>query len=163
MQNLALLIAIGIPVLLILLLRSHGAIVFLSLCAGSLLVLYYGNDASIVGNVIGNNSFAVSQYSQLTLLLLPATLSLVILKGSMAGGKMLFNLIPAIAVGLVAALLAVPLLPYGAHNAITSTSGWKLLEHNQQLVVGASVLASLVVLWFSHYKHPGHHRKHGKH
>lgn len=161
-QNLFILIAIGLPVLAILLLRTHGAIVFLSLCAGSLLVHYVGNDAALVGSAISNNASISNQYAQMALLLIPVILSAIILRGSMKGGKMIFNIIPAVAVGLVSVLLVVPLLPYGAQNAVTGTRGWDLLSHSQEVVVTASVLASLIVLWFSPYS-SHHSKKHHKH
>ena len=61
MQNVILLVAIAVPVLLLVILRSNAAVVFLSLCAGALLVSFAGNEANLVGSAIGNNSKAVSQ------------------------------------------------------------------------------------------------------
>jgi uncharacterized membrane protein len=161
MQNLALLIAIALPAVIVIVLRSDAAVVFLSLCAGSLLVHYAGNDAGLVGSAIGNNSAVTGQYFQLGLLLVPTALSAVMLKKSMRGGKVVLNVLPAIAVGLVGVLLAVPLLPNGISDAITKTSGWSMLHGNQELVVAASVLVSLVSLWVAHLgsgKKPKHHK-----
>ena len=159
MQNLALIIAIAVPAVLIILLRSDAAVVFLSLCAGALLVRYAGSDASLAGSVIGNNSTVVSQYFELGLLVVPVLLSAVMLKKSMRGPKMILNILPAIGVGLVGVLLAVPLLPNGLSDTITKTSGWSLLYNNREVVVAASVLVSLVSLWLAHL---GKHKKEDK-
>ncbi len=149
MQNIALLLAIGLPIVLLVLLRTNAAVVFLSLCAGSLLVRFAGDEAGLVGSVVSNNSLVVSQYAQVALLLLPAVLSAIILTKSMRGPKGIINIVPAVAVGLVGVLLAVPLLPLQPQNAISGVSGWESLEQNKQMVVIGSVLVSLVVLWFA--------------
>jgi hypothetical protein len=156
MQNIALLAAIVVPVVLLVLLRTNAAVVFLSLCAGALLVTFVGNEAGLVGSAVGNNSLVVSQYAQVALLLIPAILSAIILTKSMRGPKGIINIVPAVAVGLVGVLLAVPLLPDRPQHAISGVSGWALLDHNKQIVVIASVLVSLVILWFAK---PSHHKR----
>lgn len=160
-QNLALIIAVAIPVIIIVLLRANAAIIFLSLCAGALLVRFIGEDAGLVGSAIGNNSEALHQYFQIGLLLLPVILSTIFLRKSMRGPKGILNILPAVGVGLVGVLLAVPLLPANLQSSIISTQGWHLLQQSQGLVVAASVLISLVALWFSHHAPHGgrkHHR-----
>ncbi len=157
MQNIALLLAIIVPVALLILLRTNAAIVFLSLCAGYLLVNFVGDEAGLVGSMVGNNSLVVSQYFKVALLLLPALLSAIILTKSMRGPKGLLNVLPAIAVGLVGVLLAVPLLPSTPQHAISSVSGWAMLNDYKQLVIIASVVVSLVILWFAR---PSVHKKH---
>lgn len=161
MQNLALILAIAIPIVLVLLLRSNGPVVFLSLCVGALLVRFVGSDASLVGSALGNNASVASNYSQLGLLLIPPILSLLILRRSIRGPKALFNVLPAVAVGLVGVLLAVPLLPGGVQHSLTTTNGWSLLVHQQEIVVIASSLACLIVLWMApHHAADKKHRKH---
>ena len=160
MQNMALLAAIIVPIVLLVLLRTNAAVVFLSLCAGSLLVRFAGEDASLVGSAVGNNSQVTSQYFEVGLLLLPAILSAVILSKSMKGPKGLLNIIPAIAVGLVGVLLAVPLLPSTPQHAISSVSGWGLMDHNKGLIVIGSVLVSLVILWVA--RTGAHKKRHHK-
>jgi hypothetical protein len=146
-QNLVLIVAIAVPVLLLVLLRANAAVVFLSLCAGSLLVRFIGDDANLVGSAVANNSHIVSQYSEIVLLFLPVLLAIFITRKSVPASKLLFNVIAAVAFALLAVVLTVPLLPAGAQHVVVSTQGWKLLEHNKSLVVGAGVLASLIVLW----------------
>ena len=150
MQNIVLLAAIAVPIVLLVLLRTNGAIVFLSLCAGALLVRYVGDDASLVGSAIGNNSVVVSQYAQVALLLIPVVLSAIFLKKSMKGPRGLLNILPAVGVGLVGVLMVVPLLPSNANELITTTNGWSIMKDNQQMIVAISVVVSLAALWLSH-------------
>lgn len=161
MQNIALLLAIGVPVALIILMRTNAAMVFLSLCAGELLVRFAGNEAGLVGSAVGNNSDVVNQYFQVALLLLPAVLTCILMRKSVNGPKGILNILPALAVGVVGVLLAVPLLPDAPQKAITSLSGWSMLYDNREIIVIASVLVSLGSLWMSHPR-TGHksHKKH---
>jgi len=124
-------------------------------------VKFVGNEAGLVGSAIGNNSNAVSQYFQLALLLLPAMLSAILMRKTLTGPKMVFNIAPAVAVGVVGVLLAVPLLPYGPQIAITSLNGWTLLDKSREIVVVAGVVISMTVLWVtaprSHKSSKRHH------
>jgi hypothetical protein len=160
LQNIVLIAAVAIPAVLLVLLRTNSAVVFFALCSGSLLVRFIGDDANLVGTVVGNNSHAVSQYAELVLLLLPAVVVAIILRKTVSTTKIAFNVLPAIAVGLVGVLLAVPLLPGGMQASVVNTEGWKLLEHSQELVLGASVLVSVVVLWITRSKLGGSGKKH---
>jgi len=160
MQNIALIVAIAMPALLLLLLRTNAAIVFLSLCAGALLVQFAGNEANLVGSMLGNNRDVVSKYFELALLLLPVLISAILLRKSMAGPKGILNILPAIAVGVVGVLLAVPLLPPGPQSAITGLNGWTILERSKEIVVVVGVLVSLLALFLTH-PHGRKHKKHG--
>jgi len=160
MQNIVLLVAIAAPALLLIVLRTNAAMVFLSLCAGALLVRFAGGDASLVGSAVGNNSAAMSQYFQLALLLLPVVLSALFLRKSMTGPKTVLNILPAISVGLVGVLLAVPLLPGGVQHTIMGLNGWSLLEKSKEVVVLAGTFVSLVVLWMTGRPHHKDKKKH---
>lgn len=155
-QNAVLIAAIAIPALVLVLLRTNAAIAFLSLCAGTLLVHYVGNEASLAGIVMANNSQVVNQYAELVLLFLPVVVSTLLLRKSVSAAKTALNVIPAIAVGLVGTLVAVPLLPSAVQTAIIDTEGWKLLVRSQAIVMAASVLASLIVLWLTQPSGKGH-------
>lgn len=159
MQNIALVIAIVVPVALILLLRTNAAVVFLSLCAGALLVQFAGNEAGLVGSALGNNSDVLNQYFKLALLLLPVVLSAIFLRKTMSGPKGVLNIVPALAVGIVGVLLAVPLLPEAPQNTITALNGWTMLEQSKEFVVVLGALASLMVLWLTHPRHHGRHKR----
>lgn len=156
-QDFILLAAVITPVLLVLLLRANGAVVFLSLCAGALLTRFAGNDAGLVGSAFGTNT---ASYSMLGLLFAPAVLSLFFMRKSLRGPQVILNLLPSLAVGAVGLVLAVPLLPGGLRHTIVSTSSWSWVQHQQEVIVIVGVLVSLVVLWLSpnKAKHGGKHK-----
>jgi len=153
----------GLPIGLLILLRSNAAVVFLALCTGSVVQQFLGSDVASIFNssiTTGKNSTTASGV-QLVLLLLPALLTAVFLRKSVAGAKTIFNVIPAVSTGVVTTLLVVPLLSPGLRYNITGTAVWTNLEQYQAVVVGAAVLMSLLILWSSHLKGSfGRHKKH---
>lgn len=152
LQNIAIIAAIAVPALVLVLLRSNAAIAFFSLCTGSVLVRFVGHEANLAGTMFANTK-AVDPYMQVMLLLLPLVLVAIITRKMVPASKLILNIIPAVAVGLVGVLLAVPLLSGGAHSAITETQGWKILEASQEFVVAVSVAASILVLWLTKPSH----------
>lgn len=154
-----------IPVAILLFLRVNAALVFLSLCLGNVLVQFIAPDANSFltlfsahvpqGLDTGNNTI------KLGLLLLPVILTTIFMIRTVQGyGRLALNLLPAAGVGLLGALLVVPLLPPGLSHNIVNTSLWSQALRAQDLIVGASALVCLLVLWFQRPK-TGHH-KHGK-
>ncbi len=78
-------------------------------------------------------------------------------------GRLTLNALPAVGVGLLGSLLVVPLLPPGLSHNIVDSSLWSQIQRAQDLIVGSSALACLLVLWLQRPKtgHP-HKHKHGK-
>jgi len=156
-----------VPVLALMVLRINAALVFLSLCLGDVLVQFVAKDttefltlhshklppASTAGNTV-----------KLVLLLIPVILTAVFMIRTVSGrGKLFLNLLPAAGVGLLGALLVVPLLPPGlAHNVVNS-SLWTQANRAQDLIVGSSAVICLFVLWLQRPKSGHGHSKHGKH
>lgn len=154
-----------VPVAILLFLRVNSALVFLSLCLGNVLVQFIAPDANSFltlfsahvpqGLDTGNNTI------KLGLLLLPVILTTVFMIRTVRGyGRQALNLLPAAGVGLLGALLVVPLLPPGLSHNIVDTSLWSQALRAQDLIVGASALVCLLVLWLQRPKTGGH--KHGK-
>ncbi|HSW85346.1 MAG TPA: hypothetical protein VLF79_01880 [Candidatus Saccharimonadales bacterium] len=156
-----------IPVVAILILRINAALVFLSLCLGAVLVQFVANDANVF---LAQHSIKVPQladsggnnFVKIVLLLLPVLLTAIFMIRTVNGkGKMALNLLPAAGVGLLGALLVVPLLPAGlSHNIIDSTL-WHQARSAQDLIVAASAIVCLLVLWLQRPKTGG--SKHNKH
>lgn len=158
-QNAVIIAAIAVPAVIVVLLRVNAAVAFFSLCAGSLLVRYVGHEANLAGSFF-SNSTALDPYSKLFLLLLPLVLTIVIMRKTIPAHKLAFNIVPAVAIGLVGVLLAVPLLSGAAYDALTKTEGWHLLEASQEFVVIASVGVSLIALWLTKPLGHGNRKKH---
>lgn len=156
-------ILIGLPLFLSFVLRVNAGILFLSLCAGSVINEFVGADAvNIVNSFLPASSSVNTAVVQLTLLLLPATLTIVFMRRSMTGGKTFINLLPAVASGFLTALLAVPLLPPGTRYNITTSEVWEMIINFQSFIIGAGAFVSLLVLWGSKPKHHDkkkHHKK----
>jgi hypothetical protein len=158
--DIVLLLLIGGPALLLMVLRANASLVFLSVCLGAVLLQLVGSDANdffsmFLPSLSGNNL-------QIALLLLPVVLTTIfMIKSIHEGGKLAFNLLPALGCGFLLALLLVPLLPGGEAYALQHSQAWNQVQQVQALAIGASALLCLLFLWMQRPK--GQHGKHGKH
>ncbi|HSX46241.1 MAG TPA: hypothetical protein VLG27_04560 [Candidatus Saccharimonadia bacterium] len=156
-----------LPVVVLMVLRINASLVFLSLCLGSVLVQFVAKDTSDfltlhADQVSGNISNAGSNTIKLVLLLLPVTLTAIFMIRTVNGhAKLALNALPAVGVGLLGALLVIPLLPPGLSHNIVRAPLWSDVTRAQDLIVGASALVCLLVLWLQRPK-AGKHDKHGK-
>jgi len=158
-----------VPLLLLVLLRINASLVFLSLCLGNVLVQFVAKDttdflilhASQVPRPAagaGNNTI------KLVLLLFPVVLTAVFMIRTVHGhARLLLNFLPAAGVGLLGSLLVVPLLPPGLSHNIVHSNLWDQATRAQDLIVGASALVCLLVLWLQRPKAGDKHGKKGKH
>jgi hypothetical protein len=155
---------VGVPIALLMLLRINATLVFLSLCLGDVLVQFVGNDAHDLLSIAakhGSKGFN-QNYIQLGLLLFPVVLTMVFMIRSIKGAKLVWNVLPAVGVGLVGALLLVPLLPGGSTDTILQSEGWRQLTNAQTLIVIASTFICLLFLWAQRPKHAHESGKHHK-
>jgi hypothetical protein len=154
-----------IPVLALMVLRINAALVFLSLCLGDVLVQFVAKDTTefltLHSNKLPQASTAGNSI-KLILLLLPVVLTAIFMIRTVSGrGKLFLNLLPAAGVGLLGALLVVPLLPPGLAHNVVGSSLWTQANHAQDLIVGGSAVICLFVLWLQRPK--AGHSKQGKH
>ncbi|HSX06386.1 MAG TPA: hypothetical protein VLG92_01550 [Candidatus Saccharimonadia bacterium] len=155
-----------VPALAILLLRVNGAIAFMSLCLGSVLVTYVSSDVNgiLTSFSASKNSLVTAQWAQLGLLVTPLLFTLLFTRGNVHGNKRFANLLPALATGVLFALLVVPLLPASVQRHIHKLAIWHQLDSLQTAVILAGAVFSLLFLLFTHRKsHGGDDAKHGKH
>jgi len=159
-----------VPVILLMVLRVNAALVFLSLCLGFVLVQFVANDAIWTISVFGmaapatatNAGASGNNLIKLLLLLLPVLLTTLFMIHTVRGARLLLNVLPAIGVGLLGGLLVVPLLSPGLSANIIASPLWIQATRAQALIVGASALITLLVLWLQRPK-TGGDSKHGKH
>jgi len=154
-----------LPAVLVIGLRVNGAVAFMSLCLGSLLVAYVAGDITdILSSFTAHGTLAISQWVRLALLVVPFLLAILFARRSVGGSKKVTNALPALATGLLFALLVVPLLPADVQRPIQHLETWRQLSNLQTAVILAGASFSLVFLLFTHR---GHHdeeaKKHGKH
>ncbi len=160
-----------VPVVILLVLRINAALVFLSLCLGDVLVQFVAADASDFMTLLASSPATAQVHPthmilKLALLLLPAALTAVFMVRTVRGrGRLLLNALPATGVGLLGGLLVVPLLPPGLSHDIVHTTLWSDVQRTQDLIVGASAIVCLLVLWLQRPKTGGGESKHksGKH
>ncbi len=156
-----------LPALAILLLRVNGAIAFMSLCLGSVLVAYTSSDVDGVfaGFSASKNTLTTNEWVQLGLLVVPFLLTVLFTRGSVSGSKKITNVLPAVASGLLFALLVVPLLPASVQRHIHHLAAWHQLSNLQTAVILGGALFSLVFLLFTHRKKHSDEdgKKHSKH
>lgn len=155
-----------VPVALLTFFKINATLVFLSLCLGDVLVQFVAPDANsflqLFSARVPDSVDSGNDTVKIVLLLLPVILTAVFMVKTVKGhSRILLNLLPAAGVGLLGALLVVPLLPTELSLNIVDSSLWEQLQKAQNLVVGGSALACLFVLWLSRPK--AGHGKHTKH
>lgn len=144
---------IGLPAALIFLLRANGSLVLLALCAGSVLQRFVGNDASnILNSYMSKSGGGTNTTAQLVLLFVPALLTTLFLRKAVSSGKAKLNLLPAFSTGIIATLLAVPLLPGGLRHDLMQTSIWITINQFQSGIVAGAIAVCLLLFWFTHPK-----------
>lgn len=154
-------ILILVPIVIVTLFRINAAIIFMSLCVGYVFVQYIGNDATSLASLFSSHTTQVSDSTiKILLLFLPAILTSIFMFHSVRGSKIIFNLLPAAAVGLFTALLAEPLLSASMQRTLNESSIWHNFLQAQALIVGLSGLISLLFLWIQHRS--TRHSEHGK-
>jgi len=158
-----------VPMLVLLLLRVNATLVFLSLCLGDVLTQFVAADANeLIGLLSASNAqvhlSSTNNTLKIMLLLLPAVLTTVFMIRTVRGRfRLLLNALPAVGVGLLGALLIVPLLPPGLAYNIIASPLWGQVHRAQDLIVGSTALVCLLVLWLQRPKTGGSEGKHGKH
>lgn len=157
---------IAVPVVVLLLLRVNAALVFLSLCLGSVLVQFVAPDTRSFADLFTAHNLSTyhpaNNNIQLMLLLLPVVLTTLFMIRTVHGRtRLLLNCLPAFGVGLLGALLIVPLLAPGLQYNILHSPLWTQINRAQDLVVGTSALVCLLFLWLQRPKR--HESKKGKH
>src|SRR5665213_947093 len=158
-----------VPVVLLMVLRVNAALVFLSLCLGDVLVQFISPDANSFFSFLSSarvtsNVSASSQTVRLVLLLLPVVLTAVFMIRTVRGSaRLLLNALPSAGVGLLGALLVVPLLSAGLSHNIVHSGLWDQVQRAQDLIVGTSALVCLLVLWLQRPKTGGEGKKGKRH
>lgn len=154
-----------VPVALLMVLRINATLVFLSLCLGDVLVQFIANDASDFLTTFSGSHTVTSVTTsnsnvKIALLLLPVVLTTVFMIKTVQGtSRLVLNALPAAGVGLLGALLVVPLLPPGTAHNIIDSSLWSEVQKAQALIVGSSALVCLLVLWLQRPKAGHKHKK----
>ena len=152
---------VAAPILVLMILRINAGVVFSSLCLGYVLMQFLGNDAKSFAELFMAHAAVSTNIMKLGLLLFPAVFTALFMIHTVRGVKLVMNVLPALAVGCLLALLVVPLLPPGLSHAITNLAAWRQAIRLQDLIVGAGALVSLLSLWLQRPRQ--NNKEHGKH
>jgi hypothetical protein len=163
-NNIELVVALVVPLLVLTVLRINAAMVFLSLCLGYVLVTFVANDADSLISFLAPDTNSISASSlKLGMLLTPAILTSIFMVFSVRGRTgVTLNILPAAGVSVLALLLAVPLFTPGLRYEVQSLTMWQQINEAQAMIVGASALISLLFLWVHRRRleKQDHHRRH---
>lgn len=155
----------AVPVILIVFLRVNAAIAFMSLCLGSVLVTYTTSDAaSIASGLASHPSSSVVRWISIALLLVPFILATLFTRKNVKGkAKHVLNFIPALATGVLLALLVTPLLGGSLQNQVQDQELWHTLDNLQTAILLGGAFFSLLFLLITHRHHHEAEGKHAKH
>lgn len=157
-------VLVAAPALALTVLRVNAVLVFLSLCLGQVLVQFAGPEAiKTVGILAGGTGWTSPSIVSLALLFLPAIFTTIIMVGTVKGhAKLMFNILPAVSVGILSLLLAVPLLSTSMRLSIEMAPVWGLVQGLQPLAIGLSAIISILFLWLQRPKSAPKEDKHHK-
>jgi hypothetical protein len=157
-----LIIFVLIPLIAGLLLRVNAVFLYLSVIAGKIMLMFVGDDAAIAvgGFIRGQNSQLISS---MFLLLIPAILTLIFLRGSLPKSQVFLQIPALIATGATLYIFAIPLFTSGIVESVLSSEIGKSVNSSQDLIVASSSLIVLVTMWVINKSHHGNHHKKHKH
>lgn len=156
-----------LPIVILVVLRVNATLVFLSLCLGDVLTQFIATNSNPLQSLVPSSHISASLHApdnswRLILLLIPVIITTALMARTVKGSsKKILNILPAVAVGLVGALLVVPVLPSAAAQDVINNSLWGQLTSYQGAIVTLSAIACLSMLWLQRPKSGG--SKHSKH
>lgn len=128
--------------------RSKGAYVFLLLCAGSLLsASVSGSLISEIRSAASTENIPIQNIVQGALLLLPATLAILLSRGSVKKKLAPFHVLPALAAGILAYLWFIRVLPFDQSSALENAEVTQQLMRIRDTALIAGILSSLALIF----------------
>ncbi len=157
----ALITLITIVTGLLILIRTNTGVVFLAVCAGSVLLAAAGKDTDLLAHSF--NGQPSSDVVQAVVVLLPGIISAILLRKRIPRHKILLGVLPAFCSAVVALTLVYPFLSGSFQDTLTESSGWSLIAQYYEFIVLVGIVSSLVAIAFTIPKHHDGKHKKGKH
>jgi hypothetical protein len=142
----ALIALISSITLLLLFMRTNTAVVFLSVCAGSLLLSAMGKDTDILAHSFSSGPGVPSNVIQAALVLLPGIISAIVLSKRISRAKLLLAIVPALCAVVVGLTLVYPFLSGSFQQTLIASKGWSLIAQYYELIVAAGITSSLFTI-----------------
>jgi hypothetical protein len=155
MPDAVLLIIILMPAVITFILKSNGALTFLTLC-GAFTLISLGS--AELQELSGQLELRIDGSTlNLILLTIPLLFTLLLTRKAFSKGpKMFLHLITAICAGGLLALIAVPLLNASARADFADSWGWENLQQVQTVVIAIGLVLSLFLIWSQKIKTKKH-------
>lgn len=135
---------IGVPLAILIFLKSDPSLVYLSACAG--VTLQVTATEKLTSLLRGANiNFLNTDTVSLLLLGIPILVAILLLRGTIVRSKMLFHLPAAICLGVLLAIAAVPHLSSSLVKQITTGQGWELLDKYGAIVIAVGAAFSIFI------------------
>lgn len=135
---------IGVPLAILIFLKSDPSLVYLSACAG--VALQVSATEKLTNLLRGAHvNFLNSDNISLLLLILPLLTAIFLLRGTIVRAKMLFHLPAAVCLGVLLAISAVPHLSVSLSKQIINGQGWVLLDKYGVIVIAVGVAFSIFI------------------
>lgn len=151
-----LIIFVLVPVLLVVLLKTSGAILFFCVASAVLLQKFVDEDAAQIANsLLPDNGI---DYLALAVLIVPLAVATFVFRGTVKTHMLLLHVVVAILSGLTLSLVASSFFPTGIVSAYEKTDIWKQISDYQTIIVGGGFLLSVACLAFT--KPRDKHKKH---
>lgn len=144
----------------LLFLRTNTAIVYLAMCAGSVLMLSSGENLGLVATSLTSGMSAAAVFAKFVLLFTPMVVCAVLLKRQVSRWLFVFSIIPAVCTACLGAVLAVPLLSEPVQQSVMVTTLWQILVQYQEMITGVGLVSALMLISMTVKKHQKHGRKH---
>lgn len=157
----ALIVLIAVVTLLLLFIRTNTAVVFLSVCAGSVLLGAMGKNTDILAQSFTIGPPVSVNIIQAVLVLLPALVSAVLFSKRISTSKLLFAVVPAICAVIVGLTLVYPFLTGPFQQTLIASKGWSLIAQYYELIVATGIVSSLftIALTMPRQHKEGKHKK----
>lgn len=156
----ALIAVIAIITFSLVLLRTNSGVVFLAVCAGSVLLNAFGKDTNLLANSFGSTVSVSTNALQAAFVLMPGVVSALLLRKRVPKSRILLAVIPAFCTAVVGLTLVYPFLSGSFQNTLVDSKGWSLIAQFYELVVIVGIVSSLTIITFTIPKH--HQDKHKK-
>lgn len=128
--------------------RTNAAVVFFSLCAGSVLASQLGSEASLISSTVISDGELNHGIIYSVLIIAPSLLSAFFLRKSVSSSKLLANVLPAAAFVMLLILLVTPQLPADVREVIVNDNiTWDYLQQFQPIILMVGMLSSIFMLW----------------
>lgn len=151
----------GIPLLLGLILRVHTSAFFLSIAGGYLLALFVGDTASLLSRSVVPADGS-GQVAQMVLFLLPALITLWLMRGSLSPTQIPLHFFPLLGCAVIVLVLGLQLLPVSVTNNVYAEFPGTLIKQMPDALVGISVALQLLLMWITARPRRDHDKHHGR-